>query len=277
MKLTSILTGYFKTDGGGMYGVIPKIMWQKITPADQNNYIRVAMRSLLINTGDRIILIDTGAGENHSEKMQKIYGFHGEESLKSSLNKAGYQLTDITDVIITHLHYDHSGGLFDQQNKPVLPNATIHIGQKQWENANNPNPREKAAFDKEILNNIKAYPKVNFIKEEGYLFDNIYIKIFNGHTKGLVVPVITHGSKKIVFASDLIPTAAHVYEPYIASFDMCAEKVLEEKVSLYKEILQYDHCVFFEHDILNECGKVTDTEKGHKTSELYTLTEFLER
>ena len=279
MKLYSIETGNFKLDGGAMFGVVPKVLWNKIYPADQNNQCNWSMRCLLVETGDRRVLIDSGVGDKQDDKFLKNFGLFGEDSLLKSLKKNGFSPEDITDVVHTHLHFDHCGGTIrydeDRNLVPTFPNANIWVGKKHWKNATNPNARERASFLKENILPMQASGKLKFIGKEGELYPGIDIKFFNGHTIGQVLPHIKYEDKWLVYCGDLFPSSAHVYEPYIMGYDMCARETLKDKERFFKDAIKDDYTLFFEHDFYNECAKIYKTEKGHKIKETFSLKEFI--
>lgn len=281
MKLYKIETGNLKLDGGAMFGVVPKVLWQKLYPADENNLANWAMRCLLIETGNRKVLIDTGMGDKQGAKFFSYYYPNGEETLESSLKKNGFNFNDITDVILTHLHFDHVGGAVKYNEKreliPTFPNATYHVSQSQWELATNPNRREKASFLPENFVPLQDYNCLNLIEKEGELISGIRIKIFNGHTVGQIIPYITYKNKKIAFGADLFPSTAHIPMPYIMGYDTQPLITLKDKERFFKDALKDDMIIFFEHDLYNECCSLKETEKGIKVKETYTLEEFMKR
>lgn len=279
MKLYKIETGNLKLDGGAMFGVVPKVLWQKLYPADENNLANWAMRCLLIETGNRKVLIDTGMGDKQGAKFFSYYYPNGEETLESSLKKNGFNFDDITDVILTHLHFDHVGGAVKYNEKreliPTFPNATYHVSQSQWELATNPNRREKASFLPENFVPLQDYNCLNLIEKEGELIPGIRIKIFNGHTVGQIIPYITYKNKKIAYGADLFPSTAHIPMPYIMGYDTQPLITLKDKERFFKDALKDDMIIFFEHDLYNECCNLIETEKGVKVNETYTLKDFL--
>lgn len=279
MELYKIESGIFKLDGGAMFGVVPKVLWNKIYPADENNQCTWSMRCLLIVDEDRRILIDSGVGDKQDEKFRRNFGLIGQSHLIEEINKAGFGAEDITDVIHTHLHFDHCGGTikYDQGKNlvPTFPNATLWVGKRHWEEATNPNPRERASFLKENILPMKESGKLKLIEQEGEILPNIEIRIFNGHTKGQVVPIINFNGRKLVYSGDLFPSSAHVYEPYIMAYDMCARETLADKERFFKEAIANDYTLFFEHDYYNECATIYKTEKGHRIKETFTLEQFI--
>jgi len=278
MKLFSIETGNLMLDGGAMFGVVPKVMWQKIYPADERNLCNWAMRCLLIDDGERKILIDSGMGDKQDAKFMGHYYLNGDFSLLTSLAKVGYKPEDITDVIHTHLHFDHCGGSikFDEQRNlvPTFVNATLWVGKEHWELATNPNNREKASFLKENVLPLQTNGKLKLIENEGELMPNVFIKFYYGHTRGQVIPTIKFGEKYITFCGDLFPATAHIPMPYIMGYDMWAEQTLRDKEIFFKDALEKKSILFFEHDIYNECCNLIQTEKGVKVNNTFKLNEI---
>jgi len=280
MKLYSIETGNFKLDGGAMFGVVPKVLWQKIYPADENNQCDWAMRSLLVETNDRKILIDTGVGDKQDEKFFKNFGLFGDDTLVGSLAKIGFKPEDITDVVHTHLHFDHCGGTikYDQDKNlvPTFPNANLWVGKEHWNEAINPNKRERSSFLKENILPMKESGKLKFIENEGELFPGFFVKFFHGHTNGQVIPFIDFNGRWIIYGGDLFPSSAHVYEPYIMGYDMNARQTLADKERFFEDAHKNNYTLFFEHDIYNECGSMIKTDRGTKVDKTFTLKEFVE-
>ncbi len=280
MKLYPIPTGTLKLDGGAMFGVVPKTLWSKSYPADENNLCTWAMRCLLVDTGTRKIVIDNGTGEYHDEKFCRLYGLNdGEDSLGKSLGKHGLTTDDITDVILTHLHFDHCGGSvkFNDDRSRLIPafsNATYWVGRNQWENANHPNKRERASFLKETFTPVAENGQFEFIENEGELFPDITVRIFNGHTEGQVIPFIRYKNATIVFVADLIPSAAHIPLSWMLSFDMQPMVTLREKEDFLNEAADNHYILFLEHDLYNECCTVQRTEKGVRIKERFELQCF---
>jgi len=279
MKLYSIETGNFKLDGGAMFGVVPKVLWNKIYPADENNQCDWAMRCLLIDDGERKILIDSGVGDKQDNKFLKNFGLFGNDTLIGSLAKKGYKPEDITDVVHTHLHFDHCGGTIKyDENKnlvPTFPNATMWVGKSHWQTATNPNKRERASFLKENILPMQESGKLKLIEEEGELFPNLFIKFFEGHTIGQVIPHINVNGKWLVYGGDLFPAAALIYEPYIMGYDMCARETLADKERFFEQAHKHNYTVFFEHDIYNECATLKKTERGTKPDKTFSLKDFI--
>jgi glyoxylase-like metal-dependent hydrolase (beta-lactamase superfamily II) len=286
MKLYSINNGYFKLDGGAMFGVVPKLMWHKLNPSDENNMCNWALRSLLIEDENRLILIDTGMGNKQDAKFFGHYYLNGTDSLDKSLAKYGFSKEDITDVFHTHLHFDHCGGTIEKSGDALLPafkNAQFWSNQQHWNWAINPNDREKASFLKDNILPIEASGKLNFIECPAADFDsnnllgstrftqNTRIRFVNGHTRSMMLPQINYKGKTIVYMADLLPSAAHIPLPYIMGYDMFPLTTLLEKKSFLQEAADKDYILFFEHDPINECCTVMHTEKGVRVNEFTTL------
>ncbi len=278
MKLFSIETGNFYIDGGAMFGVVPKVIWQKIYPADEKNQCNLAIRSMLIDCGEQKILIDTGIGNKQSEKFFRHYYRNGKASLISSLAEVGYKPEDITDVIHTHLHFDHCGGsvVYDKDNKLVtaFPNATYHISKLQWETATKPNAREKASFLLENFMPIQEYRQLSLVENEGELFPGVELRFFHGHTAGQIVPIVHTPKQTVVFGADLLPLSAHIKLPYVMAYDMHPLKTLEEKAKMLKEIHANNYVLFLQHDIATECCTLTDSEKGLVLDKKLTIKDI---
>lgn len=289
MKLYTINTGYFKLDGGAMFGVVPKSIWQKLNPADENNMCSWALRSLLIEDGDRLILVDTGMGDKQDAKFFGHYYLHGDDSLDRSLAKNGFNRNDITDVFHTHLHFDHCGATIKKEGDELIsafPNATLWSNKTHWNWAIYPNDREKASFLKENILPIETSGKLSFTNEPHEAFDeqgllgkvhfsnNVTIRFVNGHTRAMMLPQITYKGYTIVYVADLLPSVAHIPLPYIMGYDMFPLTTLQEKKSFLQEAATNDYILFFEHDAQNECCTVKATEKGIRADKLLKLEEL---
>lgn len=286
MQLYSIDTGYFKLDGGAMFGVVPKTIWNKINPADENNLCPWAMRSLLIEDGDRLILIDNGIGNKQSDKFFKHYYLHGEASLNSSLAASGFSSDDITDVFLTHLHFDHCGGSVIRQNDKLLPafkNAVYWSNQKHWNWAVYPNDREKASFLKENILPIQENGQLDFIQDGKKVDNNLPIQTFtqnisirfvDGHTESMMLPQINYNGKTIVFMADLLPSHGHIPIPYVMAYDMFPLTTLNEKKSFLNEAVANDYILFFQHDPIHECCTLHDTERGIRPKKFFRLEDL---
>ena len=286
MKLYSINTGYFKLDGGAMFGVVPKTIWNKINPADENNLCSWALRCLLIEDGDHLILVDNGNGDKQDAKFFSHYHLHGDDTLEKSLAKYGFTKSDITDVFLTHLHFDHCGGSIKREGDklvPNFPNATFWSNKEHWEWATEPNEREKASFLKENILPIQESGKLKFMEVvkgnesklgEVNFSETISVRFVNGHTQGMMVPQISYKSKKVVFMADLLPSAGHIPIPYIMAYDMQPLLSLQEKKLFLKEAVENDYILFFEHDPVHECCTLQQTERGIRPKEFFKLEEI---
>jgi len=286
MKLYSINTGYFKLDGGAMFGVVPKSMWNKINPADENNLCSWALRCLLIEDGNRLILIDNGNGDKQDAKFFSHYYLHGDDTLDKSLAKYGFKRDDLTDVFLTHLHFDHCGGSIIREGEKLVPafkNATYWSNKEHWDWAVYPNEREKASFLKENILPIEESGQLKFIDVAGGIdgklgstsfTDNIDIRFVSGHTESMMLPQIKYGEKTVVFMADLLPSAGHIPIPYVMAYDMFPLTTLNEKKSFLKEAVEGDYILFFEHDPVHECCNLQQTEKGIRPKDYFKLEEI---
>ena len=280
MKLYTINAGYFKLDGGAMFGVVPKSIWQKSNPADENNLCSWAMRCLLIVDGKRVILIDNGMGYKQDEKFLKHYYLHGDATLEKSLASHGFSKDDITDVFLTHLHFDHCGGSIEMDSQgslvPAFKNATYWSNRAHWEWAVIPNDREKASFLKENILPIQESGRLKFIdNQDGVAFtENIKIRFAFGHTDSMMLPQISYKEKTILYMADLLPSIGHIPLPYVMAYDMFPMKTLEEKKRYLEEAVENDYILYLEHDPLNECCTLQETEKGIRVRDAFKLTDI---
>lgn len=278
MKVNVIETENFKVDGGAMFGVIPKTMWNKVYPADENNLCNLANRCLLIETENKLILVDAGIGDKHDEKFLSHICINGKGNLHVSLKEAGYGFSDITDVIFTHLHWDHCAGATyynDQhQLKLTFPNAHYWVSQTQWEWALNANAREKAAFQEENLLPLQQSGKLHLIETNSEIFKNIELRILDGHTMGMISLIIRGKNGTLALPADLIPTASHISLPWISAYDIQPMVLLKEKTEFLEEAYENKWALFFEHDINGECCFLEKTNKGIKGLELFPLNQF---
>ena len=278
MKLYSIETGNFKLDGGAMFGVVPKTIWNKTNPADQNNLVQLAMRALLIEDGNRLILVDTGIGNKQSEKFFSYYYLNGDYSLQKSLSKHGFSKDDITDVILTHLHLDHAGGAVSRIGEALVPtfkNATYWTNEQHWAWAMNPNDREKASFLSENLLPLQQAGQLNFIDPQSPNFPpDCTFKVSYGHTEAMMLPQLQYKVNTILFAADLVPTLGHLPIPYVAGYDVFPLKSMEEKKAILQEACDDKYILFFEHDAVNECCTLVQTEKGVRAGNIFRLSEI---
>ena len=301
MKLYSINTGYFKLDGGAMFGVVPKSMWNKLNPADENNMCSWALRCLLIEDEGKLILIDTGMGNKQDAKFFGHYYLHGDDTLEKSLAKHGFTKDDITDVFLTHLHFDHCGGSIEKDGDKLIPafkNATYWSNKNHWQWATQPNAREKASFLKENILPIQESGQLKFIEVNSEkaefiseslvvskntpplstlnspLSTHLDVLIANGHTNAMMLPKINYNGKTIVFMADLLPSAAHIPLPYVMGYDMFPLTTLNEKNAFLTEAVENNYILFFEHDPVNECCTLQMTEKGVRVKEVFKLSDI---
>lgn len=271
MKVTALHAGNFKLDGGAMFGVVPKRMWQKLNPPDEQNMCTWAMRPLLVQTPDgRNIVIDTGLGNKQDEKFRSHFSPHGDQSLLSSLALAGLSKEDITDVILTHLHFDHCGGALwkDEESgevAPTFPKARYWSNERHWRWAMNPNERERASFLKENFVPLQEAGILHFIPDQpnAVFCPGINIRLFNGHTEAMMVPLITlDSSQELLYAADAMPSRWHIGMPYVMAYDVRPLITLEEKALMLQEALERKQLIFFEHDPWADCGTVTKDDAG---------------
>jgi len=279
MRLFAVNITNFKIDGGAMFGVVPKVLWHKHYPADENNLCNWALRSLLLDTGERVVLIDNGFGDKQDEKFMSRFHLNENKGVEKALEQHGYEPENITDMIITHLHYDHCGGgvKYDASGtgfELTFPNARYWVGKAQWESAMNPNSREESSFLKENLVPMEQSGKMRLIDKETELFPGLSLRIFNGHTRGQLIPFIRTGNgSTIVFAADLLPSVAHIPLPYIMSYDMMPTETLKEKESFLEEAEKNNYTIFFQHDLYNECCTLKQTSKGIRARETFDLAD----
>ena len=273
MKIIPVFAGNFHCDGGALFGVIPKKLWSKTYPADENNFTKLALRCLLIDNGKQKILIEAGIGDHYPEKYLKNNGVAQKNQLLESLMQKGYSANDITDLVFTHLHWDHCSGAvenIDGKLRFVFPNANYHCSLKQWEHSKISNIREKAAYHAGVLNFIHDSGKLNLAEKEGELFPDFEVRFFNGHTTGQMIPFIKYKNKTVVYMADLIPTSANIPLLWISAYDLFPVIVMEEKEKFLKEAFQNEYILFFEHDFYTECATVDLSEKGFVEKEKFS-------
>ena len=297
MKLYTINTGYFKLDGGAMFGVVPKSMWNKLNPADENNMCSWALRCLLIEDEGRLILVDTGMGDKQDTKFFGHYYLHGDDTLDKSLAQHGFTKNDITDVFLTHLHFDHCGGSIVREGEKLVPafkNATYWSNERHWQWATQPNDREKASFLKENILPIQESRQLKFLNvssessgvntnaeansllttHDSRLTAQVAFYSVSGHTDAMMLPKINYKGRTIVFMADLLPSVAHIPLPYVMAYDMFPLTTLNEKKLFLTEAVQDDYVLFFEHDPVIECCTLQMTEKGISVKETFKLSNI---
>ncbi len=276
MKLYTIETGKFKLDGGAMFGVVPKTIWNKLNPADDNNLISLAMRCLLIEDGNRLILIDNGIGNKQDDKFFGHYYLHGDDSLEKSLAKYGFHYDDITDMVLTHLHFDHCGGSIKWNNdrtkyETAFKNATYWIAEKHWEEAIAPNPREKASFIKENILPIQESGQLKLLKNNEKFHNEIDLLFTIGHTNNMMHPVIPYKNTKLIYLADVIPTVAHIPTAYVMGYDVRPLESMKEKTNILNLAVENNYLLYFEHDPTNQMCSVHQTEKGIRAKEFLII------
>lgn len=278
MKLYSINTGNFKLDGGAMFGVVPKSIWNKLNPSDENNLCSWALRCLLIEDEGRLILVDNGIGDKQDAKFFSHYYLHGDDTLDSSLAKYGFHRDDITDVILSHLHFDHCGGSIIRQGDELVPafkNAVYWCNERHWKWATEPNEREKASFLKENILPIKSSGQLQMVPMPDWntteFSANISLRFVHGHTDAMMLPQINYKDRTVVFMADLLPSAGHIPLPYVMAYDMYPLTTLQEKKSFLHEALENNYILFFEHDLDNECCDLVQTERGIRAGNYFKI------
>ena len=308
MQLYTIDTGFFKLDGGAMFGVVPKSLWSKVHPADENNLCTWAMRCLLIEDGDKLILVDNGIGDKQDAKFFSHYYLHGDDTLDKSLARHGFHRDDITDVLLTHLHFDHCGGSIIRQGDKLAPafkNALYWSNESHWKWATQPNDREKASFLKENILPIQESGQLRFVPIGAatssaiatglnaplpavsparqnaplatlpdIILPQLAVRLANGHTDAMMLPQLTYKGRTIVFMADLLPSVGHVPLPYVMAYDMFPLMTLQEKKSFFTEAAAGEYVLFLEHDPVNECCVLQQTEKGMRSGEVFRLEEI---
>lgn len=280
MKLYAINAGYFKLDGGAMHGVVPKSLWQRFNEPDENNMCNWATRCLLIDTGDKRILVDNGMGNKQDDKFFSYYYLNGDDSLQKGLEKYGYSFDDITDNWLTHLHFDHCGGgiVWNKDRtgyEPLFKNAHFHTHEKQWDWALNPNAREKASFLKENLLPMQESGHLNFLDNGSELHPDISFELVYGHTEAMMLPKIKAGDKTFLYMADLCPSVAHLRLAWVMGYDVRPLDTMAERKRLLEEAADNNYILIFEHDAINECCTVKRTEKGVVADEIFKLEDII--
>jgi glyoxylase-like metal-dependent hydrolase (beta-lactamase superfamily II) len=278
MRLSVIDTGTFKLDGGAMFGVVPKKIWNKINPADNNNLCTWSMRCLLVETGNRLILIDCGLGDKQDEKFFGHYEPSRDISLTDSIAKAGYTPDEVTDVFLTHLHFDHCGGaIIRDENgryKPQFNNAYYYSHEKHWQWATQPNAREKASFLKENILPIQESGQLKLLSKPEEIIPGFSFIEFFGHTEAMMLPVITYKGHTIVYMADLLPSAGHIPLPYVMAYDVRPLITLQEKANFLNDAVQNNYILFFEHDNMHQACTLTTGEKGIRPADFISISNL---
>jgi len=280
-NLTALETGRFRLDGGAMFGVVPKVLWNKSNPADERNRIELALRTLLIRDDKHCIMVDTGIGNDWDEKFEDIYGVdHSKDTLADSLQKNNLMAKDITDVIITHLHFDHVGGATFHDNngpvKPTFPNAVYYIQKKHYEWAINPSEKDRASFIKDKFVPLYEQHKLKLLDGELELFPGVFIKLSDGHTIAQQTVLVTDGEKSLYHPGDMIPTSRHVPLPFIMGYDNFPLITLEEKQNILDRAVKKNWVIFFEHDPKCAAAFVEKTDKGFKAGKTMEINEVMD-
>jgi glyoxylase-like metal-dependent hydrolase (beta-lactamase superfamily II) len=279
MKIYPIETGFFKLDGGAMFGVVPKSIWEKSNPADDKNLCNWAMRCLLIEDGNRLMLIDNGIGDKQDAKFFSHYYLSGNDSLEKSLAKVGFHPDDVTDMFLTHLHFDHCGGSIKYNKsktgfETVFKNANYWSNRDHWKWATEPNMREKASFLSENILPIQESGQLKFVEDEPNLFPSVTLMFANGHTDKMMIPHIQYKGRTIVYMADLLPSIGHIPLPYVMAYDTRPLLTLAEKQPFLERAAAEEFILFFEHDAVNECCTVQATEKGIRVKETFKFEEI---
>ena len=277
MKVISIETGNFMLDGGAMFGVVPKSIWQRTNPADEHNLCPWAMRSMLIDYGSRKVLIDTGIGDKQNENFFSHFHLHGQDSLLGSLTENGYHPDDITDIFMTHLHFDHCGGgiKYDERGNlvTVFKNATYWSNEKHWNLAMHPNDREKASFLKDNLIPIKESGQLDFLKTDGIFLPGFDVLFVHGHTEAQMIPHIEYQGKVLVFSADLLPSVGHIPLPYVMGYDTQPLITLQEKKIFLESAAQKNLHLFLQHDYYQSCCTLKETDRGIRLKDAFLFEE----
>ena len=279
MNLHVIDTGHFKLDGGAMFGVVPKALWNRHQPADENNRCTWAMRCLLIEAHGRVILIDTGMGDKQDDKFRSHFEPHGEGDLLASIARAGYTREEITDVVLTHLHFDHCGGAVQKRPNGDLeltfPNAIHWSEENHWKWATDPNPRERASFLKENILPIKESGMLKFVNDDTEIIPELWFAIADGHTHGMLIPHLEIGEETLVFMADLLPSPTHIPLAWVMGYDIDPLQTIREKEAFLAEAAENNFILFYEHDPVIECSRVVHMEKGFRASDTMSLADIL--
>jgi len=279
MEIYSLETGNLMLDGGALFGVVPKTIWGRLYPADENNLCNLSMRSLLIKEGKRNVLIDCGMGDKMDPSLQQYYFLNGEDTLLGSLAKTETDPEDITDVVLTHLHFDHCGGAVRSTGtglELVFANAQHWIGKRQWDVALSPNRRERASFFPENFKPIENAGKLKLIDADFALTDHIYLRQFHGHTEGQIIAEIDFFGKTLVYVADFIPTSAHIPISFVCGYDVQPLVTMQETQTYLETAVEKGYTLFFEHDIDTECCSLERGKRGVQKQRNLNLEEFLD-
>ncbi|MEN2992937.1 MAG: MBL fold metallo-hydrolase [Bacteroidia bacterium] len=279
MRLYAVETGRFALDGGAMFGVVPRVIWEKLIPPDARHRIPMAMRALLIEAGNRLLLVDVGVGHKYTPKFADLYAIdHSTYTLEGELRKLGFTPADVTDVILTHLHFDHAGGSTQRQNGqlvPTFPNARYYLQRSHWEWAHNPNPRERASFFPENYDPLAESGQLVLLEGETELLPNIYIRVVHGHTEGQQLVEVRYKDHILLYGADLFPTSAHLPLPYVMAYDIRPLVTFEERQRILPWLVRERVLVFYEHDPFIECSTVVEKEPGrYERGEAIRLSEL---
>jgi glyoxylase-like metal-dependent hydrolase (beta-lactamase superfamily II) len=277
MEIHTVACGNMKLDGGAMFGIVPKSLWQKQYPGDENNMVRISMRSLLVVDGDRRILFDNGIGDKQDHKFFSYYYLFGDDSMEGSLGKLGFKVEDITDMVLTHLHFDHCGGSikYNDDKSELLtafPNARYWVSRKQWDLAHDPNKLEGASFLEENFDPIKTSGQLELFDKEFELTPNVQIRLYDGHTLGQAIGLISYNGRTIVNVADLIPLAGNISMSWVCGYDTQPLVTLNEKADFLNESLSRNYIYYFYHDLDTQCCTLKDTIKGIRPDERFDLT-----
>ncbi|MEN3041458.1 MAG: MBL fold metallo-hydrolase [Bacteroidia bacterium] len=279
MQLYAIETGRFALDGGAMFGVVPKVIWEKLIPPDERNRIPMAMRALLIEEGDRLILVDVGVGHKYTTKFADLYAIdHATYTLSGELKKLGFSPADVTDVILTHLHFDHAGGSTERLGEkivPTFPNARYYVQRSHWEWAHNPNPRERASFFSENYDPLLEHGQLVLLEGEQELIPGVFIRVVNGHTEGQQLVEVSYKGRKVLYAADLFPTSAHIPLPYVMAYDVRPLLTFQERETYLPWLVRESVVLFYEHDPYVECTTVIEKSPGkYERSEALRIADL---
>lgn len=279
MKLFPVIAEHFMMDGGACFGVVPKSVWQKLIPANENNMIKLSSRCVLADTGSRLVLFDTGMGNKQSDKFFSYFFRFGSENLQNSFERLGYSFDQVTDVVLTHLHFDHVGGALNKGKngegfEPVFANATYYVSKAQWDWALDPNPREKASFLPENYLPLFESGRLEFIHGPGEFLPGIELELKNGHTRGLIVPAFDYKGQKVVFATDFIAMVHHIPLAYVPGFDIEPLESMKEKNEFLERAVDNGYVLFFQHDYYNECCTLKRTTRGVGLNDIFKISDL---